>query len=149
MANIVKEVVYSNTTHDIRIAPELSATFPCLVTNTGITADAEGRKILKAGTPIGAGAAIAGTNDVLLKRDQVLVKDTSYAQGVILHDTDVTAGATNATIMVAGYVDYLKLDSTVQTMVDTAYMTTTPSGGSATNTGNAVNANIKFIKGRA
>lgn len=146
---MVNTVNYTNSTTDIRIAPELSATFSCQVTNTGITADSNGRKILKAGTPIGAGAAIASTNDVLLKRDQVLVKDTSYAQGVILHDTDVTAGATNATIMVAGYVDYLKLDSTVQTMVDTAYLKTTPSGGSATDTGNAVNANIKFIKGRA
>lgn len=138
MTNIVKEVVYSNTTHDIRIAPELSATFPCLVTNTGITADAEGRKILKAGTPIGAGAARSASNDVLMNRQQVLVQDTSNTQGIVLHDTDVTSGVANATIMVEGYVDYLKLETETKGLVDAAF------GGF-----NAANADIKFIKGRA
>ena len=135
---MVKEVVYTNTNHDIRIAPELSATFPCIVTNTGVSANAEGRKILKAGTPIGAGAAVSSANDVLLNRKQVLIQDTANAQGVILHDTDVTSGAANATIMVAGYVDYLKLTTETQGLVDTAF------GGY-----NKVDANLKFIKGRA
>lgn len=137
MANIVKEVVFTNTTHDIRIAPELSATFPCLVTNTGVSANAEGKKILKAGTPIGAGAAVSASNDVLMNRQQVLAQDTANAQGIILHDTDVTNGVANATILVAGYVDYLKLASDTKALVDTAYGF------------NKAGADIKFIKGRA
>ena len=39
--------------------------------------------------------------------------------------------------MVAGYVDYLKLDSEVKALVDTAY-----------GAYNADNANLKFVKGR-
>jgi hypothetical protein len=38
--------------------------------------------------------------------------------GVARHDIDVTAGDTNATLLYAGYVDYLKLDDSVKALVD-------------------------------
>ena len=116
---------------DIRIASEVAVEFPCIVKDTGITADENGKKIIKAGTPIGAGSAITASNNVLLARDTELQKDLTNAQGVILHDTDVTDGKANATIMVEGYVDLLKIDASIREEVAGA---TIP--------------NIKFVKGR-
>lgn len=79
-----------------------------IVTNTGISADANGKKIIKAGTPIG------GSTSVLENRQTVLVstntaQNGATAQGVLLHDVDVTAGEANGTMVVAGVIDLLKL----------------------------------------
>jgi hypothetical protein len=106
------------TRNNILIAPELAFTLSCKVVNTGITADSDGKKIIKAGTPLIGDlkardtAYVAGT-----------VSDTSGIAGIIMHDLDVSgaAGTTrNATVVVSGYVDETKLDSSVVTIVDTA-----------------------------
>lgn len=211
---------------NILIAPETALTFGCRVTNTGIDADAEGKKILKAGTPLygdlqnrdsafvkasetdsgtkgiytiqittaasagdkltieGADYECAAVEDVAAKKfagstaaeqvasllkmivcdDFVVSADSatdkikftqkvaetgnvptkSVTQGdagtlvvgdvttvqagatgsvssnavcVILHDVDVTAGAENATIVVAGCVDILKLETSVRDLI--------------------------------
>jgi len=103
---------------NILIAPELAFTFGVIVGNTGVDADSDGNKIIKAGTPLYA------TTDVLMNRQTVLSVDGTVSNtkcyGIILHDTDVTAGNTNATLIYSGYVDYLKLDSAVQTAVTAA-----------------------------
>lgn len=112
--NLIKSTTLSGD-KNILIAPELAFTIGCQVTNTGVVADSNGKKIIPAGTPIG------GSTSVLTNRQTVLVvtnatADGANAQGVILHDTDVTAGATTATIVLAGYVDLNKiptLNSTV------------------------------------
>lgn len=83
------------------------------VTSKGVTADATtGKKIIKAGTPIGADA------DVLTNRQTKLfatnsTTDGAKSQGVILHDTDVTDGENSATMVYIGTVDLLKLDITL------------------------------------
>ena len=46
VANSVKSKNYSNE-KQILIAPELAFTIGCLVGNTGVVADANGRKIIK------------------------------------------------------------------------------------------------------
>ena len=79
-----------------------------IVTNTGISADANGKKIIKAGTPIG------GSTSVLENRQTVLISTNTAekgatSQGVLLHDVDVTAGEANGTMVVAGVIDLLKL----------------------------------------
>lgn len=112
MSNLVKTTSYG-TEKTILIAPELAFTIPVQVTNTGITADADGKKIIKAGTPIG------GSTNVLENRNTVLVvANGSTAQGVILHDVDVTAGQENATMVVAGYVDLNKIATANQPVAD-------------------------------
>lgn len=112
MSNLVKTTSYG-TEKTILIAPELAFTIPVQVTNTGITADADGKKIIKAGTPIG------GSTNVLENRNTVLVvANGSTAQGVILHDIDVTAGQENATMVVAGYVDLNKIAVADQPVAD-------------------------------
>lgn len=108
--NEVKTDSYGND-KQILIAPEVAVEIGCLVTNTGIDADDEGRKILKAGTPVG------GSTDVLMNRQTVLTKQTgANAQGVLLHDVDVTAGQANATLVIEGVIDYEKVDEDVQTL---------------------------------
>lgn len=97
----------------ILIAPELAFTIGCLVTNTGVSADAEGKKVLKAGTPVGG-------SDVLVNRQAVLAKNTDAPQGVLLHDVDVTKGQANATLVVEGTIDIEKLDEEVKALVNTA-----------------------------
>lgn len=99
----------------ILVAPELAFEVSVLVANTGVNANAEGRKIIPAGTPVG------GATNVLLNRQTVLTKGTSNAQGVLLHDVDVTAGDTNASMVVSGVVDILKLDETTQADIQTAF----------------------------
>lgn len=111
----IKTTEYSNET-DILIAPELAFAIPVIVTNASVTADSEGKKIIKAGTPLYA------STDIFMNRQTKMttVSTSNTAYGVARWDIDVTGGDTNATLLVAGYVDYLKLDSTVQTAVDTA-----------------------------
>ena len=104
---------------NILIAPELAHTVGCIVGNTGVEANSEGRKIVKAGTPVG------GTVDVLIERQTVLTTcntadNGANAQGLLLHDVDVTEGDANATLIVAGVVDTSKLDVTIVDAAKTA-----------------------------
>lgn len=116
VANRIEKKNFVNNTKEILIAPELAFSIGCLVNATGVTADSDGRKILKAGTPVG------GSTDILTNRQTVLSKATtsgegaaatSNAQGILLHDVDVTDGDTNATLVLKGQVDLYKLDSDV------------------------------------
>lgn len=70
------------------------------VANTGVVADANGKKILYAGTPLKGDIA---------KRDTAFVKGAEDSTAVLLHDVDVTNGEENATIVLAGCIDLLKL----------------------------------------
>lgn len=111
---VTKKTLVNET--DILVSPELAFAIPCIVSNTGISADAEGKKVIKAGTPLYCSA------DVFMNRQTVLTTASSgnTIYGIARWDIDVTAGNTNATLLVAGYVDYLKLDSDVQALVDSA-----------------------------
>lgn len=111
VANKIRKQSYGNR-KEILIAPELAFTIGCIVSGTGIEA-VNGRKILKAGTPVGGA-------DVLTNRQAVISKNTDAPVGVVLHDVDVTDGDENATLVVKGQVDLLKLDADVVTLVNTA-----------------------------
>lgn len=62
---------------------------PCMVSAAGVTADENGKKIVKAGTPYPA-------ND-------------STCKGILLHDTDVTCGEAPGTYVFEGSIDNAKL----------------------------------------
>lgn len=75
-----------------------------LIGDTGVTADATGRKVIPAGTPVG------GDNDVLADEQAVLaVSNDAKAQGVLEHAVDVTEGPANGTLIVAGYINENRL----------------------------------------
>lgn len=108
-----KKETFANK-NDILIAPELAFAIPCIVSSDGVDADEDGNKIIKAGTPL------YGSEDVFMNRQTVLTTATGgTAYGVARNDIDVTGSTTaNATLLVHGYVDYLKLDDTVKALVD-------------------------------
>ena len=116
VANSVKSKDYSNE-KQILVAPELAFSIGCLVGNTGVDADSNGRKIIKAGTPVG------GTTSVLTNRQTVLTKGAENAQGIVLHDVDVTDGDGRATLVIAGYVDLYKVDDDVKSIITSATST--------------------------
>ena len=98
------------------------------ISNTGVEADSEGKKVIKAGTPI------AGS---LTNRDVpfTVAKDTnsaSNAVGILEHDVDVTGGNANGSCIVFGFIEIDKLDaSTVALLTDAAKKNL---------------ANVKFVK---
>ena len=111
VANKIKKQSYGNR-KEILIAPELAFSIGCVVSGTGISA-VNGRKILKAGTPVGGA-------DVLTNRQAVLSQNTEAPVGIVLHDVDVTDGDENATLVLKGQVDLLKLEDDVKALVETA-----------------------------
>ena len=93
--------------NQILSAPELAYSLPCKLANTGVTAGADGKKIVKAGTPIYGS---------LTARDTAFtVSGGSGATpvGITIHDVDVTSGTKNAQVCAFGFVDISKLDAEV------------------------------------
>lgn len=84
------------------------------------TVTENGRKILKAGTPL---------NGDLTKRDTAFVAaadntaDTGQASnakpavGILLHDVDVTDADANASLLIWGFVNLSRVDSTTATKI--------------------------------
>lgn len=72
----------------------------CMVSDAGVAADANGKKIVKAGTPWPA-------NDEMCK-------------GILLHDTDVTYGEAPGTYVFEGSIDNRKLKINGVTVSDAA-----------------------------
>ena len=132
--NMVETQEYGAPQEQILIADETAVALGAQIGNTGLTADSNGRKILKAGTPL---------HGDWLDRDTAFVKatssgtetKTSNANAVLLHDVDVTSGDVNGTIISTGHIDLLKLDSDVQTLIAAETITALKAEG------------IKVIKG--
>ena len=91
---------------------------PVVVGNASVVADANGRKILKAGTPI---------DGDITKREKAFVKTAGTAPaGVLLHDVDVTEGEANGTLVLAGCVDLLKMAEDVQELYTSELVSAMP-----------------------
>lgn len=85
-----------------------------VVVNKSAGVDMNGRKIVKAGTPL------TGSLD---KRTTAFTKATTTALGVLLHDVDVTDGNNNGTMLVFGFVNTNRLDDDVKTLLTDAIKT--------------------------
>lgn len=97
------------------IVDELNSTaFSVVVANTGVTADSEGKKIIKAGTPLYGSLTARNT------AFKISGASGEKPVGVALHDVDVTAGNANSQILVAGFIDVSKVDSAVATALASA-----------------------------
>lgn len=81
---------------------------PVVVGNSTVSADSNGRKILKAGTPL--------DGDITQRATAFTKTAGTTPVGVLLHDVDVTNGNANGTLVIAGCVDLLKMDSDVQAL---------------------------------
>lgn len=112
MAQMVTTKTYDAPELDVALNPDNLFQIGVQVSNAGVTADANGRKIIHAGTPVG------GTTSVLETRNTVLSVTNSAAsganaQGVLRHDVDVTDGNATATLIVRGEVDSSKCPTVV------------------------------------
>lgn len=82
-----------------------------VVGNTGVDAGSDGKKIIKAGTPI-EGDLTARTTAM------EKIATPANAIGILTEDVDVTAGNANASVYIAGVIDLNKIDSTTAALID-------------------------------
>ena len=75
-----------------------------LVDSTMASVTVDGRKVVKAGTPLNGDLATRGT--AFKAADS-----TAPAVGVLLHDVDITDGNANGTLLIWGFVNLDRLDS--------------------------------------
>lgn len=73
--------------------------------------DIDGRKIVKAGTPLNGDLKARGT--AFTKA----VDTTKPAVGVLLHDVDVTDEKANGTLLIHGFVNLSRLDGTTAALI--------------------------------
>ena len=114
MLNNPKVSITHGTNRKTILVDEFNSTaLSCVVANTGVEADGNGKKIIKAGTPV--------TGD-LTERNTPFTVDKTGANpvGVILHDVDVTDGNANSQVVIFGFVDISKLDDEVVGIITTA-----------------------------
>ena len=108
MANMIKKTVYGGPNKQIMIADELTFSIGAVIGDTSISAGEDGRKIVKAGTPL---------KGDFKDRNTAFVKDEATPNAILLHDVDVTEGENNGTIVISGFVDLNKLDEDVQALI--------------------------------
>ena len=75
------------------------------VNDTGVVANAEGKKIVPAGTILGGVLA----DDTNLAVKATTTADVSDAEGVLFNDTDVTYGPASGALLIHGFVAIDKL----------------------------------------
>lgn len=116
--NSIKKESYEQFGKSILVADSLAFSIGAVISDSTISAGEDGRKIIKAGTPV------AGD---ILKRNTAFTKGSdSDAVAILLHDVDVTDGNANGTILISGYVDYDKLDTDVQALITNALVAKLP-----------------------
>ena len=125
---MVKTEAFTNNQNDYLIAGQNSFALSCILGNAGVSADSNGRKIIKAGTPLYIGTG----KDVYKDRFEVLTVSGDVLAGIARHTVDVTDGNTNDAILTQGYVEFYRLDADVQAKVETVEAQLT---------------NIKFVRG--
>lgn len=118
MANKIEQVA-ATATKQILFATQPSMSVGIVVGNAGVSADSNGKKILKAGTPLKGSLEARGTAWTLSADSS----GTNPAVGILLHDVDVTAGNENGTALIFGFVDLNKVDSSVTALITTAAKT--------------------------
>jgi hypothetical protein len=108
---------YTNRIEILKVADH-AVSIPVMMDDAGITANADGKKIVPAGTIIGG----TGSTNTILGNDTVVatVHNTQGgatttagagvdAEGVLLNDVDVTNGDAPGTMLIHGFVNLTKL----------------------------------------
>lgn len=102
--------VSATNVKQILINPTLQMSVSVLVANTGVVAGSDGKKIIKAGTPLEGSLE---TRESALKVTAVAANTTA----ILLHDVDVTAGNANATALIFGFVNLNRIDTTTAALL--------------------------------
>ena len=93
-----------NVQNQMSVGIKLAKNFSGAVTENG-------RKIVKAGTPLSGDLTTRGTAFV------AAADNTAPAVGVLLHDVDVTDNDANATLLIWGFVNLSRVDSTTASKI--------------------------------
>ena len=121
MANKIVTETYNAPEKHILIANDsYMVTLPGIIKATGVTAGTDGKKIVKAGTPV--------YGDIEKRDTGFTISGSQGANpvAVVMHDVDVTAGDENGTIVLAGVVDLLKLETSVKTALTSSIKAALP-----------------------
>lgn len=96
----VKNTEYGNTKEILMYAHDQYTGRAVMVSSAGITADADtGKKVVKAGTIVSGVEAMT----------PVVEDNTATAEGVLLHDVDVTYGDAPGTVVIRGVINLSKI----------------------------------------
>lgn len=101
--------------NQILFAVEHQVSMSIVVDDANITAGSNGKKIVKAGTPL-AGSLDARTT-AFTKASSSGSPSVSNAVGILLHDVDVTAGENNGTLLIFGFVNTNRIDATTKALI--------------------------------
>lgn len=93
-----------NVQNQMSVGIKLAKNFTGAVTENG-------RKIVKAGTPLSGDLTARGTAFV------AAADTTAPAVGILLHDVDVTDADANATLLIWGFVNLSRVDSTTASKI--------------------------------
>lgn len=84
---------------------------PILVDKTMTSVTVDGRKVVKAGTPLSGDLTARGT------AFKAAVDTSAPAVGVLLHDVDITDNNANGTLLIWGFVNLDRLDSATAALI--------------------------------
>ena len=90
---------------------------PILVDKTMASVTVDGRKVVKAGTPLSGDLTARGT------AFKAAVDTSAPAVGVLLHDVDITDTNANGTLLIWGFVNLDRLDSATAGLITTTRKT--------------------------
>lgn len=109
----VKREVFSDV-EQILLDPALKYTMGIVVDQSVGTEDSSTKKkIVKAGTPL------TGNLDARTTPFTAANADGSDVVGVLLHDVDVTVGDANGEIVIFGFINMNRIDTTTQAKINT------------------------------
>lgn len=106
-----EETTYGNKQEILKF-PDHYVALAVTVDDVGVIANADGKKIVPAGTIVGGGT-IADPN-VLVKKATTTpgvdpAPDTTDAEGVLFNDVDVTYGPASGAMIIHGFIDLAKI----------------------------------------
>lgn len=93
---------YGNTKGILKF-PDHYVNLPVTVSDEGVVANAEGKKIVPAGTIIGGGFLADETKKAVKSTEAI------EAEGVLFYDVDVTYGPAAGAALIHGFIDLDKL----------------------------------------
>lgn len=88
---------YGNRTNILKF-PDHYVNVAVTVSDAGIVANADGKKIVLAGTLLGGGVVADESKDAVLATVDVV------AEGVLFNDTDVTSGPAKGALLIHGFI---------------------------------------------
>lgn len=110
------ETTYTNNTNILKF-PDHYVNVAVTVSDTGVTANGEGRKIVPAGTILGGGFL---ADEAVQAVKATTTTGVSNAEGVLFYDVDVTDGPAPGAALIHGFVATGKLPAAPTTEEVTA-----------------------------